>query len=81
MPLKRDSDPVDHAALLRSVGLNPAGGYVPDVGYTSPAHGVAAPAYRVDVTPGDGQFTARLVVDQRAAEGDNTSIYLKAEPC
>lgn len=78
MPLKRKPEPVDHAAILRMEGLDPAEGYLPDAGDTSPPADAAAPKYEIECTPADGQYTAKIVIEQPASEGNNTSIYLKA---
>ncbi|GLY77072.1 hypothetical protein [Actinoallomurus iriomotensis] len=64
--------------MLSSQGLDPATGFMLDVGDTGHPDNFVAPAYRVESTQASGQHTAKIVMERRAAEGDNTSIYLRA---
>ncbi|MFB4299354.1 hypothetical protein [Actinomadura sp. NTSP31] len=78
MSLKQNSDPVDHGAMLQDSGLLPASGYGPDVGSTSIPVNALAPAYEIGYSPADDRVKAEVVIRQRASEGTNTSIHLRA---
>jgi hypothetical protein len=78
MPLKQNADPVDLAALLTSFGSDPASGFSIHAGNTTRPNNAITPAYEIDVVPAGAQFTASVVMQQRAAEGTNDSFYLRA---
>ncbi|WP_344272706.1 hypothetical protein [Actinomadura napierensis] len=78
MPLKQNSDPVDHGGMLQDAGLDRASGFMPDVGSTSNPDNALAPVYEIGYSPADDQVKAEVVIKQRASEGTNTSIYLRA---